>query len=133
MTLTRCTALVPKMTAFFAMKQKCFMHITHFITQNIRKAQSVGLRYSKLAIFTISSRTFLSKTGPFLLPLSLMVNNAITTGTTWGNCLAVRLRTCCFTHHCPLQCKSHHKWKEQIMPQNYHKDHFNFASLLKGV
>lgn len=43
----------------FGLQQKCFMHISLFITPNINKSFTQGLRFN--IVFT--SRTFLSKTG----------------------------------------------------------------------
>lgn len=80
-----------------------------FHHRNVRKAGSAGLRYSELAIFTISSRTFVSKTG------SLMVNNAVTTGTTLGTALLCTENLLLYPP-LPTSMQCRQKRKGQIMP-----------------
>lgn len=66
------------------MQLKCFMQISHFITENIKKCDQ-GLKFDKL-IFTASSKIFLREIGisPHPDPRECMVvKNAMITSTVW--------------------------------------------------
>ena len=58
--------------------QKCCVSITHVFTQNVTNLKHRDL--VKLVIFTASSRTFLSKTGPLNCVLLMVKKTTVGTG-----------------------------------------------------
>lgn len=84
-----CTSTYPRDTGCFERKHKGFMHTSHFVTQNIKKAWTAGLDCNKLTIFTASSRTFLSKTGLSSSSFGCDSKQHNDTGSAWGSGLPV--------------------------------------------
>lgn len=119
---------------FFTMKHKCFKHISHFITQNIKKAWIAGLGYNKLTILTAPSRIFLNKTCFFSSPFeSHSKRHNDSWCYPWGNYLDVHWGPAVLPTMAPVPLVHMSlQWKGQIMPQYSHKNCFDLVYSLRG-
>ena len=98
--LRHCALFIWKILVHFGMQQKCFMCISHFITQNIKERCTKRPIFNTYNIFA-SSRTKILKWNCFFSFCEcLQVNNTMSASIVLYHCFDLDKRIRNFTHHC---------------------------------